>query len=1042
MKFFTKACCIFAVLIFNSAISKAQSKVYKVSLSAYHSANISCSATINFTDGSSENVDMNLKRQFDKYYLKSPASLSYSAYYITGSCNCSAVQNQTTSTGSPTINLSKEYNEYHEYLSWSVTPNGSSYPTTDGFQFDGSVQAFDRTGLEVSGVDENNTICGTSTFNISAAYYQDLPTSYSWSVDTDPGFSTAKILNGSVSSSITLSASYLLSYYPDLLKNNSGNVLYFKCTQDGSIQEKVSLTFLPASPVSFTSSATAPLCNGGTGSIVLSNFKYADGTNYAADQNLIVDVYGNPDESKPIQTSIPFNKKTSLTISDLEPGTYYVRAFNGVTACPIPLKQIVIPPTSAVNITANPQNPDCSTGTGTITVTATGGTPPYTYSKNGAAFQSSNVFSNLTGATTGESYTLVAKDAHGCTATLIKTITTPTAVALSIVNQSSPKGYGYTDGTITVGASGGRGTGYTYTLNGVSKGSTSIFTGLAAGTYTIVAKDSKGCASNSISATLSNPPELTLSASQTNITCYESGNGTITLTAGGGVSPYNYSLDNGLFTGSNKFSNLTPKAYNLTVKDANGVTKSTSVTITQPAKVTAVVTKVNVTCNGAANGSLTITASGGSGTGYTYSINNGSTYSGANKFNVAAGTYIVTVKDSKDCLSDSCPVTVSEPPVLSVTTNTQNVSCKGGNNGKISINASGGTTSYTYSINNGTSWTTTNVFTGLTAGTYFILVKDNAGCSAGKSVTVTEPPLLKLSIDQITNAPCYNTKGSISVSTTGGTGLITLQANPYLLYSNGTFHAPAGTYTITATDENGCTAQQSVSITQPSQVVVTPVITPVSCNNGQDGKVLLKATGGSGSGYQFAQDNGLYSSSSEFVNLKKGDYLFRVKDNTGCEVIINTQVTEPQPLAIQIQNVKNVSCNGGNDGAFDVTVSGGNGSYTFNIDGIDKGTAYSFSDLTASNHTLTITDGKGCLKTIQQIITQPQALTAVVNLSDIICKGELTGAISVSGRSGSAPYQYALTKNNETPFYSENGAFNNLPAGNYKIWVKDNNNCI
>ena len=294
---------------------------------------------------------------------------------------------------------------------------------------------------------------------------------------------------------------------------------------------------------------------------------------------------------------------------------------------------------------------------GTITLGAvTGGTSPYTYSVGGGAFTSTTSYTGLTAAP----YTVVVRDANGCTFTTsasISNIGGPTALATTVTNSTC----GAANGTLTLGAVTGGVSPYTYSVNSGAYTSTTVYSGLAAATYTIDVKDANGCiySTSAISGQYprtnshsNNLDRCSLRISQRDITL-----GAVT----GGTSPYTYSVGGGAFTSTTSYTGLTAAPYTVVVRDANGCTFTTSASISNIGGPTVLATTVtNSTC-GAANGTLTLGAVTGGVSPYTYSVNSGAYTSTTVYSGLAAATYTIDVKDANGCIySTSAIVTI--PP--------------------------------------------------------------------------------------------------------------------------------------------------------------------------------------------------------------------------------------------------------------------------------------------------------------------------------------------------------------------------------------------
>lgn len=321
-----------------------------------------------------------------------------------------------------------------------------------------------------------------------------------------------------------------------------------------------------------------------------------------------------------------------------------------------------------VAVTATATSPSAiGASDGSVNATASGGGTAYTYSINGGSFQASGVFSGLAAG----SYTVTAKNNNGCSGSTSVTVVAPpnpcTGITITVNGTTTnPTTGGGTNGSIS--ATGNGSTGFTYSLNNGAFQSTGNFTNLAAGTYTVTAKNAAGCTGTG-SFVLTDPctgATITVNGTTINPTTVGGNNGSITATAAGGTAPYTYSLNNGVFQSSGSFTGLTAGAYTITAKTAAGCIGSASFTLSNPnpcAGVTIGVsnTFVNNTPCEAASGSITATATGGTAP-YTYSINNGPFQSGTLFSGLTSGSYTITAKDANGCSGNSSSTTVGNLP--------------------------------------------------------------------------------------------------------------------------------------------------------------------------------------------------------------------------------------------------------------------------------------------------------------------------------------------------------------------------------------------
>lgn len=717
----------------------------------------------------------------------------------------------------------------------------------------------------------------------------------------------------------------------------------------------------------------------------------------------------------------------------LAPGSYTVRV-RDKEGCEVNSGPITIAePTPVVASAASTTNALCKgSNTGSIVVAGAGGVGGYTYSLNGGAFQPSATFTGLTAGT----YTITVKDANGCTDSELTTITEPTLVTGSITSQTNVDCNGNSTGAVEVTGAGGVGP-YMYSLNsGAFQNAPGIFTGLAAGNYTITVRDANLCTAN-VNVVVTQPAVLSLAlGAKTDVACNGNATGSITVIGSGGTSPYQYNIGSG-FQASGTFSGLTAATYNIIVRDAQNCSTNINVTINQPALLTASITsQTNVNCFGNATGSVTVNGTGGTGT-YLFAID-GVTFGGSGSFSgLTAGNYNVTVRDQANC-SVIVPITITEPTALSGSlVNSTDALCNGSSSGTAEIIGSGGTAPYQYSINGGGLFVASGLFTGLAAGSYTVIVRDNNQCTFSVPFTINQPTALSAGITAQTNVDCNgNSTGSVTITATGGTGAYSFNIGGGF-QSSGTFTGiAAGTYSVVVRDANFCTTSVPVTITQPPVLTISlSSKTDPLCNGGTNGSIVVTGNGGTAP-YQFDRGAG-FQASGTFSGLGAGTYTIVVRDARGCTATLpNIIINEPTLLTGIITGQTNVACFGGNTGSVTVNGQGGTGTYTYSIGGGFQANG-TFSGLTAGNYTVTVADQNGCTTDVFVTISEPTQLGGSFTSTDALCKGSATGSVTVTGTGGTAPYQYSI---NGVLFLSS-GLFVNLTAGSYTVKVRDNNQC-
>jgi len=729
---------------------------------------------------------------------------------------------------------------------------------------------------------------------------------------------------------------------------------------------------------------------------------------------------------------------------------------------------------------------------GSIVVNATGGTIPYSYSLNGGPAQMGNTFSGLAGG----SYTVQVTDAHGCTDTSHVLINNSYGVTAVVDTQTNVSCFGGTDGTVTVHLTGGIPP-YSYSINGVTFQSAQTFTGLAAGNYTVTMRDSKGCAdfasitiiqpnilqaivdsvhqilcngtpsgaiyisvtggnapysflwsngattedvtnlgagiynvtitdskgcSTSAGVTITQPLQLFVNvASYHNLSCYNDSTGSIDITANGGTAPYWFVWSTGDTT--EDIYGLHAGTYLVTVSDVYNCRQVASQTITEPTQLTTAITGTNVSCNGAANGTVTLTVNGGT-MPYNYLWNNG--FTTQNLTNIAGGNYSVVVHDANGC-STTDVYAITEPAAIALSASVTNVLCNGALTGAIDLTVTGGTGTYTYAWSNSA---TTEDISGLAAGNYTITVTDinSTACTAVATYTVAQPAGLILNATPVNVACAGGANGAVDITVNGGVFPYT-----YLWSNTATtediHNVSGGTYSVTVTDANGCTISNSYTITEPTAITSSIIGTDVSCNGASDGAADLTVNGGAAP-YSFLWST--FQGSEDVTGLSGGLFYVVIHDANGCEHKDSVLINEPAPLVLST-NISNISCYNSNDGAIDLTVTGGTPTYTYAWS--NGAVTEDLQNLQNGVYVVTVTDAHTCSSTTSISIINPSVITANFIVHNPLCFGSADGSIDMIPSGGTPPFTY-LWSNGAT---TEDIA--NIVGGTYIVTLTDTKGC-
>ena len=443
-------------------------------------------------------------------------------------------------------------------------------------------------------------------------------------------------------------------------------------------------------------------------------------------------------------------------------------------------------------------------------------------------------------------------------------------------------------------------------------------------------------------------------------------------------------------------------------------------------------TSINPVCNN--NGQITATASGSSGN-YNFNWSNGGSSSNNTSStitNIAAGLYSVT---ATNILSGCATVDsfILFPGTGAPSIYVQNIipaNCIGVN-GSITVNTNGGTLPLSYQWSNGA---TGSSLTGISAGNYCVTVTDNNGCSSSICSNLTAPSPLALSIVRQVNPGCI-ANGLIEVEGIGGTGTLS-----YIWNSGSTSTTVSGlgvgTYSVTTTDLNGCTASRTINLILSTSIpTLNPsVVTPISCNGGSSTLITGITNGVAPFTYNWSG-----GSSSNFPNNQDtisgaaaGVYLVTVTDANSCTSTSSITITEPDALTSSLLTL-NIDCNGNNNGS--ITHSIGGGTNPYNVLWSTGATTQDLNNLSTGVYTVTVTDANNCSSTRSTTVIEPSVLSANATANNILCNSASNGSIAVNVTGGSAPYSYIWTNGSTSEDLS------GLNVGSYSLTVSDVNGC-
>lgn len=488
--------------------------------------------------------------------------------------------------------------------------------------------------------------------------------------------------------------------------------------------------------------------------------------------------------------------------------------------------------------------------------------------------------------------------------------------------------------------------------------------------------------------------------------------------------------------------------YTVTPTSGICIGNSFTVTVTVNPAINPNVVVNNNACFGVNTASITTNITGGIpfSSGTPYQLNwtgpNGFTSTNSSITNIEPGLYQVTINDAGGC-PFSGSYTITEPTDIVITVDSENdITCFNADNGSINITVTGGTGNYSYNwTRNGGFHSTTEDIANLSPGTYVVTVTDANNCGPKTATfTITQPPLLVVSLAGQTNVLCYGAAtGAITVNVSGGT------PNPISADYTYSWTGPngftstaqnlnnlfAGVYDLAVTDNQGCVKNLSVTITQSTEIVINYTTTPITCYGANNASLTATISGGNGP-YQY-QWNNLATSLTQ-TNLSAGTYIITVTDNVGCIKTQNIVIPEAPVFTIN-PIVSNVSCFGANNGSINLNLTGGIAPVTLTwSDGSTSGLIR--NNLPPGTYTATISDGTPCYIVRTFTIIQPQPLVISANTTNPLdCTITNNGAINLIVSGGTPPFTYSWSNGATTE------DLNNLVAGNYSVTVTDANNC-
>ncbi|MBL7950374.1 MAG: gliding motility-associated C-terminal domain-containing protein [Flavobacteriales bacterium] len=680
---------------------------------------------------------------------------------------------------------------------------------------------------------------------------------------------------------------------------------------------------------------------------------------------------------------------------------------------------------------------------GTITLAPTGGTGIFTYNwvPQPAVGQGTLAVSGLCAGDWSVTIT-----SGGCDTTVTMTLTEPPALQADLV-MTDASCAGICDGSATATVTGGAGP-YAFTWApppAIGQG-TATAEGLCAGPHTLTVTDANGC-DTLLNFTISEPPPLLVTPTQTNVTCGALCDGTASVSVGGGTPGYTY-----LWTpvpangqGTATATGLCAGAYAVLITDANGCTFTRSFTILGAVPLQISLQLTPASCADVCDGTAGVIVTGGvSPYNYLWAPLPGGGQGGANVTGLCAQAYTLTITDAVGCDS-TISFTITAPPPIVPNPAQTDVTCAGGCNGTIVLAPAGGTGTYTYNwvpappLGQGTA----NAG-GLCAGDWNVTITSGA-CDTTITITILAPPPIHATI-AVTNVSCAGScDGTADITASGGTPPLAYNWSPVPPVGQGTAHVEGlcpGSYSVTVSDAAGCDTLITFDVLAPGPIVPSLVTTPETCAGPCSGTASVSPSGGTGTivvDWQPAPGGG--QGTLNATGLCAGvNYQVTLTDGNGCDTTV-AFIIDSSATIIPNSSSTPASCNGVCDGTATVGPTGGATPYTFLWSPpppVGQGTP-SASGLCAGTWEVTITDAGGCSIVAEVLITEPSAIVANAVVTDPLCAAVCDGTVVLNTTGGTGPYTYDWSP--APPNGQGTSTITGLCAGTWNVTITDALGC-
>ena len=696
-----------------------------------------------------------------------------------------------------------------------------------------------------------------------------------------------------------------------------------------------------------------------------------------------------------------------------------------------------------IEITELITQPGCPGTLGSIEITElTGGTNPYSFIWLEVDAPDQNLIENLE---SGD-YTIQVTDNTNCIIQEVYTITEPGVIEVSS-EVTDVLCNGANTGSMSVNIDSDNPIeDISWFDDGVllTDGLINTIENLSSGMYSVEITDDQGC---SVSETIliSETEALLISADVSGVNCLGDSNGSILITVTGGLEPYTLTWSGPVEIANNQYSpaNLTTGDYIASITDDEGCNASQEFSVLSPDSLSINETITNESCFGNGDGVIALELIGGTEPFTIDWID--SDVDLETLTNLSPGEYSVIITEGNGCqLIETYEVESTSQLVEEI--EITNMCFGEPGTGAINILVAGEASSYSISwTGNGLVSDQTSI-TDLNEGCYTLEVLDANSCLYVEEICITSLDEIILNTSVIGNECFADEQGQIELEVSGGEPDYSVE----WLNSDAEFvsdqltvtQLATGVYTANITDNSGCMASTTASITSSPQLTAEVSETPIICFGDENGALDIVYSGGVGAlTLNWTGPNGFTSEGDQNSDLDNGDYCYEVVDFIGCVISDCYALNDPDSLNLG-QTVNIINCFGANDGAVSLEVSGGYAPYTavWALNGAPFSTDEDISELAAGEYTLALSDSMGCV--IADTFTVSELTQFTVNFDNIVgasCDISLDGAFEVTVSGGMLDYSYSWVLNGTEESTEEDPS--ELNAGDYQLTVTDGNEC-